>query len=159
MLSVYSQNDSGADGEPLKRSILSPVAHPADAAVSHPFPPALSDCRREVETACTLWRKTLQRLSLSQICHQIGLSKSTLLRAFTKSKGVTPYHYLENIRVEAAKSYWSRESLPQRPHFRRDFLIKVILRTISAGSLVFLPVPIGTYSGSRRTKEAQICES
>ena len=32
-----------------------------------------------------------------------GLSKSTLLRAFTKSKGVTPYSYLQNIRIGEAK--------------------------------------------------------
>ena len=31
------------------------------------------------------------------------MSKSTLLRAFAKSKGVTPYSYLENIRIGKAK--------------------------------------------------------
>ena len=40
---------------------------------------------------------------LDQICHLEGLSKSTLLRAFTKSKGVTPYSYLKNIRIGEAK--------------------------------------------------------
>ena len=40
---------------------------------------------------------------LDQICHLEGLSKSTLLRAFTKSKGVTPYSYLQNIRIGEAK--------------------------------------------------------
>ena len=40
---------------------------------------------------------------LDQICHLEGLSKSTLLREFTKSKGVTPYSYLQNIRIGEAK--------------------------------------------------------
>ena len=40
---------------------------------------------------------------LDQICHLEGLSKSTLLRAFTKSKGVTPCSYLQNIRIGEAK--------------------------------------------------------
>ena len=43
------------------------------------------------------------RIYLDQICRYAGLSKSTLLRAFTKSKGVTPYSYLENIRIGKAK--------------------------------------------------------
>lgn len=43
------------------------------------------------------------RINLNQICHHAGLSKSTLLRAFTRSKGITPYSYLENIRIGKAK--------------------------------------------------------
>ncbi|BFL45607.1 helix-turn-helix domain-containing protein [Lactonifactor longoviformis] len=43
------------------------------------------------------------RIYLDQICRYASLSKSTLLRAFTKSKGVTPYSYLENIRIGKAK--------------------------------------------------------
>lgn len=88
----------------------------------HPLPPALSDCRREVETACTFMEENFaQRLSLSQICHQIGLSKSTLLRAFTKSKGVTPYHYLENIRVEAAKKLLEQGISPAEAALQAGF--------------------------------------
>lgn len=88
----------------------------------HPLPPALSDCRREVETACTFMEENFaQRLSLSQICHQIGLSKSTLLRAFTKSKGVTPYHYLENIRVEAAKKLLEQGISPAEAALQTGF--------------------------------------
>ena len=44
-----------------------------------------------------------ERIYLDQICRCAGLSKSTLLRAFAKSKGVTPYSYLENIRIGKAK--------------------------------------------------------
>lgn len=42
-------------------------------------------------------------VSLEQLCACSHLSKSTLLRAFTKEKGVTPYRYLQSIRVNQAK--------------------------------------------------------
>lgn len=61
-------------------------------------------CRDEIERACAFMEEHYAgRLALAQICGYAGLSKSTLLRAFTKEKGVTPYRYLENIRIGAAK--------------------------------------------------------
>lgn len=45
-----------------------------------------------------------ERIYLDQICRYANLSKSTLLRAFTKSKGITPYRYLETIRINEAKA-------------------------------------------------------
>ena len=45
-----------------------------------------------------------ERIDLEQLCRCAGLSKSTLLRAFTRSKGITPYRYLENIRISKAKT-------------------------------------------------------
>jgi AraC-like DNA-binding protein len=44
-----------------------------------------------------------EHIYLDQLCRQTNLSKSTLLRTFTKSKGVTPYSYLQNIRIGEAK--------------------------------------------------------
>ena len=40
---------------------------------------------------------------LEQIGRCAGLSKSALLRAFTHTKGVTPYSYLINVRIGQAK--------------------------------------------------------
>lgn len=69
-----------------------------------PFAAYVSACREEIENACAYMEKHFaERLSLAQICHAVGLSKSTLLRAFTKEKGITPYRYLETVRVNAAK--------------------------------------------------------
>lgn len=42
-------------------------------------------------------------LTLAQLCNCAGLSKSTLLRAFTQSKGMTPYRYLQTVRIGNAK--------------------------------------------------------
>lgn len=64
----------------------------------------IPECREEVEKACDFMEKHFaDRIYLEQICRYTGLSKSTLLRTFTKSKGVTPYSYLENIRIGKAK--------------------------------------------------------
>ena len=69
-----------------------------------PFEECIPECREEIEQACAFMEEhTAERISLDQICRQAGLSKSTLLRAFTKSKGVTPYCYLESLRIGRAK--------------------------------------------------------
>lgn len=69
-----------------------------------PFERCVPECRDEIEQACKIMeRHYAERLSLDRMCRCVGLSKSTLLRAFARSKGVTPYSYLENIRVGKAK--------------------------------------------------------
>lgn len=69
-----------------------------------PFESCIPECRSEIEKACVFMEQHFaERLSLEQICRHVGLSKSTLLRSFTRSKGVTPYSYLENIRISEAK--------------------------------------------------------
>ncbi len=69
-----------------------------------PFENCIPECRDEIEKACRFMEQHFSdRIYLDQICRYAGLSKSTLLRAFTKSKGVTPYSYLENIRIGEAK--------------------------------------------------------
>ncbi len=69
-----------------------------------PFASCIPECRDEIETACAFMEQHYaERIHLDQICRCAGLSKSTLLRAFARSKGVTPYSYLENIRIGKAK--------------------------------------------------------
>ena len=63
-----------------------------------------------------------ERIYLDQICRHAGLSKSTLLRAFTKEKDVTPYRYLETIRINEAKKLLSEGGgLPVEAAIRTDF--------------------------------------
>ena len=70
-----------------------------------PFENCAPECPQEIEKACEFMQKHLkERIYLEQICHYTGLSKSALLRAFTKSKGITPYRYLETIRINEAKA-------------------------------------------------------
>lgn len=69
-----------------------------------PFESCVPECRDEIEKACAFMEQHYaERIYLDQVCRCVGLSKSTLLRAFAKSKGVTPYSYLENIRIGRAK--------------------------------------------------------
>lgn len=69
-----------------------------------PFENCIPDCPDEIEKACIFMEQHFaERIYLDQICRCAGLSKSTLLRAFTKTRCVTPYSYLENIRIGKAK--------------------------------------------------------
>lgn len=69
-----------------------------------PFESCIPECQEEIEKASHFMEQHYsERVCLDQICQYAGLSKSTLLRAFTKTKGVTPYLYLQNIRIGEAK--------------------------------------------------------
>ena len=69
-----------------------------------PFESCVPEFREEIEKACAFMEQNYaQRIYLDQICHCAGLSRSTLLRAFARAKGVTPYSYLENVRIGKAK--------------------------------------------------------
>lgn len=67
-----------------------------------------SECNKqyaeETEQACIFMEEHFaEHITLEQLCRHSGLSKSALLRAFTKSKGITPYRYLQTIRIGKAK--------------------------------------------------------
>ena len=64
----------------------------------------IPECSEEIEKTCVFMTEHFaEHITLENLCKCSGLSKSTLLRAFTKSKGVTPYRYLQTIRVGKAK--------------------------------------------------------
>lgn len=87
-----------------------------------PFEKCIPECREEIEKACEYMEQHFtERIYLEQICRYAGLSKSTLLRAFTKSKGITPYRYLETIRVNEAKKLLAEEMLPVEVAVRLGF--------------------------------------
>ncbi len=70
-----------------------------------PFADNTEECRQEIKHACAFMEQHFkERLSLEEICRCAALSKSTLLRSFTREKGITPYRYLENIRINQAKA-------------------------------------------------------
>lgn len=78
-----------------------------------PFETCIPECREEIDRACEFLSKHYaENITLEQICNYVGLSKSTLLRAFTKSKGITPYRYLENYRISKAKSLLEQGATP-----------------------------------------------
>lgn len=86
------------------------------------FGSSIPECRQEIEKACEYMREHFaERIYLDQICRCAGLSKSTLLRAFTKEKGVTPYRYLEAIRINEAKKLLSEGIPPVEAGVRTGF--------------------------------------
>lgn len=87
-----------------------------------PFENCIPECSGEIEKACEyMERHFTERIYLDQICRYAGLSRSTLLRAFTKSKGVTPYRYLETIRINEAKRLLAEEVPPVEVAIRTGF--------------------------------------
>ncbi len=78
--------------------------------------------KEEIEKACMFMEQHFaERIYLDQICRQVRLSKSTLLRSFTKSKRITPYCYLETIRINEAKKLLSNGVSPFDAAIRTDF--------------------------------------
>ncbi|HBD64704.1 MAG TPA: AraC family transcriptional regulator, partial [Clostridiales bacterium] len=54
----------------------------------------------EVRAICEfLENHYMENITLDDLCKLTGLSKYYLLRSFTKQKGISPYSYLETIRV------------------------------------------------------------
>lgn len=83
-----------------------------------PSPP----CREEVRRACEYMdRHFPERVTLAQLCRRTGLSKSTLLRAFTQDRGITPYRYLEAVRINAAKRLLEQGASPLEAAIQTGF--------------------------------------
>ncbi|WP_434309406.1 helix-turn-helix domain-containing protein [Hominifimenecus sp. rT4P-3] len=79
-------------------------------------------CPEEIEKACVFMEQHYgERIYLEQICRCAGLSKSALLRAFTRAKGVTPYGYLENIRIGKAKKLLEQGVTPMEAALQTGF--------------------------------------
>lgn len=89
---------------------------------ARPFETCVPQCREEVERACAFIEEHYaERIYLDELCRQAGLSKSTLLRAFTRDKGVTPYRYLENVRIGEAKKLLEQGVSPLEAAARTGF--------------------------------------
>ncbi len=87
-----------------------------------PFEKCIPECREEIEKACVYMEQHFAgHIYLDQICRYAGLSKSTLLRAFTKEKGITPYRYLETIRINEAKRLLGEGMMPSMAAMETGF--------------------------------------
>ncbi len=54
----------------------------------------------------------MRNISLDDLCRLTGLSKYYLLRSFTKQNGISPYSYLEAIRIDKSKKLLEQGVLP-----------------------------------------------
>ena len=60
-------------------------------------------------------------VTLDDLCALTGLSKYYLLRSFTKQKGISPYSYLQTIRISRAKKLLEQGILPIEVAFQTGF--------------------------------------
>ena len=78
-----------------------------------PYLECISNHTAPVERACRFMDGHYsEHITLKQLCEYSGLSKSTLLRSFTKTRGVTPYRYLQAIRIGKAKELLEQGAKP-----------------------------------------------
>ncbi|MEY8262398.1 AraC family transcriptional regulator [Oscillospiraceae bacterium 50-60] len=98
--------------------VLEPVPAGAESAPAGPKP----SHRKETEAARTFLEEHFaEGITLDQLCRCAGLSKSTLLRSFTREMGITPYRYLETLRVNAAKALLEQGVPPLEAALRTGF--------------------------------------
>lgn len=67
----------------------------------------VEECRKQLDE-----HFTDPLLNVSAIAHQIGLHRSTLFRAFLAAYGMTPSHYLQNLRLHHAMELLKQTELP-----------------------------------------------
>ncbi len=68
------------------------------------IPLSQPDQSTETKAICEFLEKNyMTSITLDDLCNLTGLSKYYLLRSFTKQKGISPYSYLETIRIDRAR--------------------------------------------------------
>lgn len=58
---------------------------------------------------------------MEDICAAAHLTKSTLLRAFTREMGITPYRFLENLRINRARAFLEQGDMPAEAAVKAGF--------------------------------------
>lgn len=76
-------------------------------------PSTKSEHSTEIAVVCDyLENNYRESITLDQLSDLTGLSKYYLLRSFTKQMGISPYRYLETIRIDKAKKLLEQGILP-----------------------------------------------
>lgn len=76
----------------------------------------------EIKTICDYLEKNYaDMITLEQLGSLTGLSKYYLVRSFTKQKGISPYCYLETIRINQAKKLLEKGVSPMETALQTGF--------------------------------------
>lgn len=68
------------------------------------FKSPINEYEIEIKKVCDFIEENYSdKVTLDMLCEISELSKSTLIRVFTKTMEITPYKYLENVRINKAK--------------------------------------------------------
>ena len=86
------------------------------------FPEKTPENMKEIKQVCLFMEKHFgEHMSLGTLCKVGNMSRSSLLRAFTKYKGITPYRYLQSLRIDKAKILLSRGVPPIEAAMKTGF--------------------------------------
>lgn len=82
----------------------------------------MQEASTEIKTVCDyLENNYMENISLNQLSNLTGLSKYYLLHSFTKQKGISPYNYLQTIRIGKAKKLLEQGDMPIDVAFKTGF--------------------------------------
>ncbi|MBT2289247.1 AraC family transcriptional regulator [Paenibacillus albidus] len=81
---------------------------------SNTEPPApIQELSTEIKLICDyIESHYTESITLNQLSELTGISKYHLLRVFTRQKGISPYRYLETLRISQAKRLLEQGQLP-----------------------------------------------
>lgn len=118
-----------------------------------PFLEHISRHAAPIERACRYMDEHYgEHITLEQLCACSGLSKSTLLRSFSEARGVTPYRYLQTIRINKAKELLEQGAKPIDAALLAGFSDQSHFTNLFG---TFIGMPPGTYSRIFRDKEKE----
>jgi len=84
--------------------------------------PAAGEANAEIKAACDyLENNYMNNITLDDLSALAGLSKYQLIRSFTKEKGISPYCYLETVRIGRAKKLLEQGVAPIDVAFKTGF--------------------------------------
>ncbi|MDF2505357.1 AraC family transcriptional regulator [Clostridium sp.] len=76
----------------------------------------------EIKTVCDfLQNNYMKNIKLNDLSTLTGISKYYLLHSFTKQKGISPYSYLESIRIDKAKKFLEQGISPMEVALKTGF--------------------------------------
>ena len=82
----------------------------------------IQEASAEIKTVCDyLENNYMENITLNQLSNLTGLSKYYLLHSFTKQKGISPYNYLQTIRIGKAKKMLEQGVAPIDVAFKTGF--------------------------------------
>lgn len=83
---------------------------------------AIQETNTEIKTVCDfLENNYMESISLNELSNLTGLNKYYLVHSFTKQKGISPYNYLETIRIGKAKKFLEQGIAPIDVAFQTGF--------------------------------------
>ncbi len=84
--------------------------------------PAVPEQAAQFDSVCKYLEDNFSKtITLSELCAMAGLSKYHFLRSFTRQKGISPYSYLEAVRIGNAKVYLEKGMPPMEVAYRTGF--------------------------------------